>query len=99
MIERRACSPHLESSLAVEPYGAFVVCSAFDDLNNKQQLRGPAPKPLKDIMQTITQKTPVKMLLQPLPKKQSRKSATPWQPLSSGLTREEIRAIIIDQIG
>ena len=83
----------------MEPRGPFVVCSAFDDLNNnKQQLRGPEPKLLKDIMQTITQKKPVKML-QPLPKKQSRKSATPWQPLSSGLTREEIRAIILDQIG
>ncbi len=83
----------------MEPRGAFVVCSAFDDLNNKQQPCGPGPKPLKDIMQTITQKKPAKMLLQPLPKKPSRNAPTPWQPLASGLTREEIRAIILDQIG
>lgn len=50
-------------------------------------------------MQIISQNKPVKTLLQPLPKKQPRKSAALWQPLSSGLSREEIRAIIIDQIG
>jgi hypothetical protein len=50
-------------------------------------------------MQILTQTKPVKTLLQPLPKKHPRKSVAPWQPLSGGLTREEIRAIIIDQIG
>jgi hypothetical protein len=54
---------------------------------------------LKEAMQILAQNKPLKTLSQPLPKKQPRKSVTPWQPLSGGLTREEIRAIIIDQIG
>jgi len=49
-------------------------------------------------MQSITHSKLVKAL-QPSPKRQPRKPASPWQPQSGSLTREEIRAIVIDQIG
>ena len=49
-------------------------------------------------MQTITYTKPAKVLSHPVPKKQH-KPATTWQPQQTSLTREEIRAIIIDQIG
>ncbi|MBL0402605.1 hypothetical protein JKG68_01330 [Microvirga aerilata] len=50
-------------------------------------------------MQTITYTKPAKVLSQPMPKKQPYKTAATWQPHQTSLTREEIRAIIIDQIG
>ena len=50
-------------------------------------------------MYTIPYTKPVKMLSQPLPKKQPRKSLATWQPQQTSLTREEIRAIILEQIG
>jgi hypothetical protein len=50
-------------------------------------------------MQSIYHPEPLKALSRPLPNKQPRKPVPPWKPLSGGLTREEIRAIIIDQIG
>ena len=49
-------------------------------------------------MQSITQSKLVKAL-QPSPKRQPRKPAALWQPQSGSLTREELRAIVIDQIG
>jgi hypothetical protein len=64
----------------------------------KQQPHGLRPKPLEDIMQSITHSKLVKAL-QPSPKRQPRKPAALWQPQSGSLTREEIRAIVIDQIG
>jgi hypothetical protein len=67
-------------------------------LTTKQQPHGPGPKPLEDKMQSITHSKLVKAL-QPSPKRQPRKPASPWQPQSGSLTREEIRAIVIDQIG
>jgi hypothetical protein len=50
-------------------------------------------------MQHISHSKPVKALSQPLPKRQPRQSVSPWQPQPGSLTREEIRAIVIDQIG
>lgn len=50
-------------------------------------------------MLTASHPKPAKALSQPLPKKQPRNSVSPWKPSTIGLTREEIRAIIIDQIG
>jgi hypothetical protein len=49
-------------------------------------------------MQSQSLSKPVRALSQPLPKKLPRKP-TPWQPEPGGLTREEVRAIVIDQIG
>ena len=49
-------------------------------------------------MQFITHSKPAKAM-QPLPKRHPRKPAALWQPQSGSLTREEIRAIVIDQIG
>jgi hypothetical protein len=72
-------------------------CLAFDFIN-KHQPHGSRPKPLKDAMQTITYTKPAKVLSHPVPKKQHKPAAT-WQPQQTSLTREEIRAIIIDQIG
>ncbi len=83
----------------MEPCGAFIVCLAFDFIDNEQQPHGPGPKPLKDKMQSISHSKPAKALSQPSPKRLPRKPASLWQPQSAGLTREEIRAIIIDQIG
>jgi len=50
-------------------------------------------------MQIISHTKPARTLLQSAPKKQPRKSIPSWQPLATGLTREEIRAIILEQIG
>jgi hypothetical protein len=73
-------------------------CSAVDIIN-KHQLHGPRPKPLEDAMQTITHTKPVKVLPHSMPKRPAHKPASTWQPQQTTLTREEIRAIIIDQIG
>jgi hypothetical protein len=73
-------------------------CSAFDIIN-KHKPHGPGPKPLEDSMQTTNHAKPVKALSHPVPKRQLSKPVTPWQPQQTSLTREEIRAIIIDQIG
>jgi hypothetical protein len=81
----------------MEPCGAFIVCVASDATDNKQQPRGPRPKPPEDTMQSITHSKPAKAM-QPS-KRQPRKPAALWQPQSGSLTREEIRAIVIDQIG
>jgi hypothetical protein len=74
-------------------------CSALDFINNQQQWHGSPPKSLKDTMYTIPYTKPVKVLSQPLPKKQPRKSISTWQPQQTSLTREEVRAIILEQIG
>lgn len=74
-------------------------CSALDSINNQQQWHGSPPKSLKDAMYTIPSTKPVKVLSQTSPKKQSRKSISTWQPQQSSLTREEVRAIILEQIG
>jgi hypothetical protein len=50
-------------------------------------------------LQTLPQPQLAKVLSQPLPKKLSRKPVSPWKPLTVSLTRDEIRAMIIDQIG
>ena len=50
-------------------------------------------------MQAITHTKPVKVLPHPMPKRPAHKPASTWQPQQTTLTREEIRAIIIDQIG
>jgi len=50
-------------------------------------------------MYTISYTKPVKTLSQPLPKKQPHKSLSAWRPQQTTLTREEIRAIILEQIG
>jgi hypothetical protein len=50
-------------------------------------------------MQTVTHTKPVKAMSQPIPKRPAHKPASTWQPQQTSLTREEIRAIIIDQIG
>jgi hypothetical protein len=78
-------------------------CSAFDPIDNQRQRHG-SPKPLKDTMHTLPYTKPAKMLSQPLPNNQLRKSistksVSTWQPQQSSLTREEIRAIVLDQIG
>jgi hypothetical protein len=73
-------------------------CSAFDFINKHQQ-HGSKPKPLEDPMQTIPHTKPVKALSHPIPRRPSHKPASTWQPQQTSLTREEIRAIIIDQIG
>jgi hypothetical protein len=49
-------------------------------------------------MQSISHSKPAKSL-QSSSKRKSRKPAALWQPQSGSLTREEIRAIVIDQIG
>jgi hypothetical protein len=49
-------------------------------------------------MKSTTHSTPAKAL-QSSSKRQPRKPAALWQPQSGSLTREEIRAIVIDQIG
>ena len=82
----------------MEPCGAPIVCVASDVVDNKQQRHGPGPKPPEDNMKSIAHSKPAKAL-QPSPKKQPRKPSAPWQPQSGSLTREEIRAIVIDQIG
>lgn len=82
----------------MEPCGASIVCVAFDIIDNEQQPHGPGPKPLEDIMQSISHSKPAKAL-QSSSKRQPRKPAALWQPQSGSLTREEIRAIVIDQIG
>jgi hypothetical protein len=84
---------------AWNPAARSSFCSAFDSIDNKQQPHGPRPKPLKDTMHTQSHAKPVKTLAKPSPKKPSHKALASWQPLPSGLTSEEIRAIIIDQIG
>ncbi|MGO4526356.1 hypothetical protein AB4097_16005 [Microvirga sp. 2MCAF35] len=56
-------------------------------------------KPLEDPMYTKSHTKPVKTLSQPLPKKPPHKSLSAWQPQQTTLTREEIRAIILEQIG
>jgi hypothetical protein len=53
----------------------------------------------KDTMKTIAHTKPVKAPFQPSTPKQPRKCGTTWQPHQSSLTREEIRAIILEQIG
>ena len=78
--------------------GAYIVCSAFDFHQQTAAARLQA-EALKDTMQHIAHTKPVKTLSQPLPKRQPRQSASPWQPQPGSLTREEIRAIVIDQIG
>jgi hypothetical protein len=50
-------------------------------------------------MQTTTYTKPVKVLSHSMPKRPAHKPASTWQPQQTSLTREEIRAIIIDQIG
>ena len=50
-------------------------------------------------MQTVNHQQFIKVQSQPSPKDRPRKSAATWQPHQTSLTREEIRAIIIDQIG
>lgn len=50
-------------------------------------------------MYTTSHKKPVKTLYQPSPKKQLRKPLSTWQPQQTSLTREEIQAIILEQIG
>ncbi|MEE1610358.1 hypothetical protein [Microvirga sp. CF3016] len=50
-------------------------------------------------MKTIAHTKPVKASFQPSTSKQPHKSGTAWQPHQSSLTREEIRAIILEQIG
>lgn len=57
------------------------------------------PGPPKDIMKTISQKKPVKAAFQTPATKHQHKSSPTWQPHQSSLTREEIRAIILEQIG
>jgi len=83
----------------MELHSSKGVCSLLHFINNRQRQHGSRPKPLKDTMQTTSHPKPIKALSQSLPKKQPRKAISPWQPQSGGLTREEIRAIIIDQIG
>jgi len=50
-------------------------------------------------MKTIHQTKPVKAAFQASTAKHPRKSSLTWQPHQSSLTREEIRAIILEQIG
>jgi hypothetical protein len=50
-------------------------------------------------MYTIPNKKPAKALSLLSPKKQPRKSTSTWQPQQTSLTREEIRAIVLEQIG
>jgi hypothetical protein len=50
-------------------------------------------------MYTIPHTKPVKTLSQPLPKKQPHKSLATWRPQQTTLTREEIRAIVLEQLG
>ncbi|EIM29129.1 hypothetical protein [Microvirga lotononidis] len=50
-------------------------------------------------MNTIRHTKPVKTLSQPLPKKQPHNPLSTWRPQQTTLTREEIRAIILEQIG
>jgi hypothetical protein len=76
-----------------------LFCFAFDSINNQRQPHGSTPKPLKDTMHSISHPQPVKALVQSSSKKQPRKPLSVWKPQSSGLTREEIRTMIIDQIG
>jgi hypothetical protein len=83
---------------AWNPAAHSSFCSAFDFIN-KQPPHGSMPKRLRETMQTQSHAKPVKALAKSLPKKPSRKALSSWQPLPSGLTSEEIRAIIIDQIG
>jgi hypothetical protein len=50
-------------------------------------------------MKTIPHTKPVKALFRPSTTKPPRQSSLTWQPQQSSLTREEIRAIILEQIG
>ncbi|MFC4172766.1 hypothetical protein ACFOYU_11940 [Microvirga sp. GCM10011540] len=50
-------------------------------------------------MQTLSYSKPAPALSRPLTKKKLRKPVSTWQPQQTILTRDEIRAIIIDQIG
>jgi hypothetical protein len=50
-------------------------------------------------MYTIPSPKPVKVLSRPSPQKQPCKSTSTWQPQQTSLTREEVRAIILEQIG
>ena len=68
-------------------------------INDKQKLRGFKPQPPKDIMQTVTHSKPAKALSRPSSPKKPRQPGAQWTPQPSGLSRDEIRAIIIDQIG
>jgi hypothetical protein len=74
-------------------------CPAFDFINNQRQWHGSPPKSLKDTMYTIPSSKPVKVLSRPSPQKQPCKSTSTWQPQQTSLTREEVRAIILEQIG
>ena len=67
--------------------------------DNERQPHGPGPKPLKDIMQSVTHSKPTKALSRPSSKRQQQEPTSAWRPQAAGLTREEIRAIVIDQIG
>ncbi len=57
------------------------------------------PESTKDIMKTISHTKPAKARLQASATTPPRKSSLTWQPQQSSLTREEIRAIILEQIG
>jgi len=50
-------------------------------------------------MKIIPQTKPVKAAFQASTATPPRKSNPTWQPHQSGLTREEIRAIVLEQIG
>jgi hypothetical protein len=51
-------------------------------------------------MHTETYAIPAKSLSRPLPVKTEPRAATPtWRPQAGGLTREELRKIVIDLIG
>jgi hypothetical protein len=99
-IERRARFPHLRRLVAAKSRSAFIVCAASDPLNDERQPRGPRAEAAEGkAMTLLIQTKPAKPQPQPLPKTQPQKSAIGWRPQVSSLTREEIRAIIIDQIG
>ena len=50
-------------------------------------------------MHTIPHMKPSKAIPQTSPKKQPSKPNSTWQPQQTSLTREEVRAIILEQIG
>ena len=56
-------------------------------------------EPPKDIMKTLSHSKPTEARLQLSTTKPPRKASLTWQPQQSTLTREEIRAIILEQIG
>jgi hypothetical protein len=53
----------------------------------------------RDTGDIISHTKPAKVLSPPLPKMQSRRSLSAWQPQQSSLTRDGSRAIILEQIG